>query len=42
MTNNDDIKLFFKKFHNDDTEKGSLMMILKSFKRFLNDNTKKV
>ena len=29
MTNNDDIKQFFKKLHNDDTKKGSLMMILK-------------
>ena len=29
MTNNHDIRQFFKKFHNDDTEKGSLMMILK-------------
>ena len=31
MTNNDYIKQFFKKFHNDDTIKGSLMMILKKF-----------
>ena len=29
MTNNDDIKQFFKKILNDDTTKGSLMMILK-------------
>ena len=29
MTNNNDIKQLFKKFHNDDTKKGSLMMILK-------------
>ena len=29
MTNNDDIKQFFKKLHNDDTKKGFLMMILK-------------
>ena len=33
MTNNDDIKQFKKKFHNDDTKKGSLMMILKRSKR---------
>ena len=32
MTNNDDIKQFFIKFHNDDTKKGSLMMILKDEK----------
>ena len=43
MTNNDDIKQLFKKIHNDDTKKSSLMMILtKSLKRFLNDDTKKV
>ena len=46
MTNNDDIKQCFKKFHNDDTKKGSLitipkvskgslMMILKKFKKVL-------
>ena len=28
-TNNDDIKQFFKKFHIDNTKKGSLMIILK-------------
>ena len=33
MTNNDDIKQFFKKFHNNDTKKGSLVMILKKFKK---------
>ena len=32
MTNNDDIKQFFIKFHNYDTKKGSLMMILKDEK----------
>ena len=37
MTNNDDMRQFKKRFHNDDTKKGSLMMILK---RFLNDNIK--
>ena len=29
MINNNDIKQLLKKFHNDDTKKGSLMMILK-------------
>ena len=29
MNNNDDIKQFQKKFHNDDTKKSFLMMILK-------------
>ena len=33
MTNNDDIKQFFKKFHNNDTKKGSLVTILKKFKK---------
>ena len=28
MSNNDDIQQFFRKFHNDDTKKDSLMMIL--------------
>ena len=32
MANNDDIKQFLIKFHNDDTKKGSLMMILKDEK----------
>ena len=29
MTNNDDIRSFFKMFHNDDTKKNCLMVILK-------------
>ena len=40
MTNNDDIKQFFKKFHNDDTEKDSLIKP-KQFKKFHNDYAKK-
>ena len=52
MANNDDIKQFLKKFPNDDTKKGSLMMILqkiqkgclimvpKQFKKFRNDDDK--
>ena len=32
MANNDDIKQFLIKFHNDDTKKVSLMMILKDEK----------
>ena len=32
MANNDDIKQFLIKFHNDDAKKGSLMMILKDEK----------
>ena len=42
MTNNDDIKQFFKKFYNDDTKKRFLNDDAKSLKRFPNDNTKKV
>ena len=42
VTNNDHIKQFFKKFDNDDTKKGFLMMILKSLERFLNNGTKTV
>ena len=44
MTNNDDIKQFLKKFHNDDIKKilkGSLIMLPKQFKKFCNDDTKK-
>ena len=33
VTNNDDIKQFFKKFDNDDTKKDFLMMILKKFRK---------
>ena len=29
MTHNDNIKQFFKNFHDDNTKKGSLMMIIK-------------
>ena len=40
MTNNDDIEQVFKKFHNDNTEKDSLIMVKKQFKKFHNDYTK--
>ena len=33
MTNNDDIKQFFRRFCNDDTKKGFLMMVPKQFKK---------
>ena len=33
VTNNDDIKQFFKKFDNDGTKKGFLMMKLKKFRK---------
>ena len=33
MTNNDDIKQFFRRFCNDDTKKGLLMMVPKQFKK---------
>ena len=33
MTNNDDVKQFFKTFYNYDTEKGFLMMVPKQFKK---------
>ena len=32
MTNNDDMKQFFKKFHNDDNRKGFLMTLKKCMK----------
>ena len=48
MTYTDDMKVFLFKFHNDDTKKGTLTMILKQlimvpkqFKKFCNDDTKK-
>ena len=42
MTNNDDIRVFFKTFYNDDTKKRFLNDDTKSLKRFLDNSTKTV